>query len=91
MKECPLIGIYHKTREGAVLVVVATMSFAAVQLNVNLVTRFEVKNDTIAGIIVILVSILRYCARPNLENTKNHFVSSFCPSGSLLEQSDEVF
>lgn len=76
MNECALISIYHEAREGAVLVVVATVSLAAIQLDVDLVTRFEMENDTIAGIIVILVSILRYGACPNLKEhqTKSNVV-----------------
>lgn len=62
-----LVGIYHEPREGAVLVVVPTVSLSAVQLDVNLVTGFQVKYNTIAGIVVILVSILCYCACPNLK------------------------
>lgn len=62
----PLIRVQQKARERAVLVVVASVRLAAVQLHIHLVARVEVQHHAVAGVVVVLVGVLRYGAGPDL-------------------------
>lgn len=52
------ISVQHEAGEGAVLVIVAPVRLSAVQLNINLVPGLQVKNHTVAGVVVVLVGVL---------------------------------
>lgn len=61
---CPPSGlltsvcVQHEAGEGAVLVVVAPVRLPTVQFDVDLVPGFEVKNDAVACVVVVLVGVL---------------------------------
>lgn len=60
------VRVEDEPREGAVLVVVASMSFASVQFDVNLISRVQVEQSGVACVIVVLVSVLSDGAGTNL-------------------------
>ena len=65
---CGLVGVQDEAGEGAVLVVVAAVSFAAVQLDVDLVPRVQVQHGAVAGVVVVLVGVLRYGTGAHLQS-----------------------
>ncbi len=52
------ISVQHEAGEGAVFVVVAPVRLPAVQFDVNLVPGLEVEDNTVAGVVVVLVGVL---------------------------------
>lgn len=46
------------------------MSFAAVELDVDLVTRVQMQHGTVAGVVIVLVCILSYGTGSNLVKEK---------------------
>ena len=62
------ISVQHEAGEGAVLVVVAPVRLPAVQLDVNLVPGLQVEDDAVAGVVVVLVGVLRDGAGSHLED-----------------------
>lgn len=52
------VSIQHEAGEGAVLVVVAAVRLPSVQLDVNLIPGFQVEDDAVAGIVVVLIRVL---------------------------------
>lgn len=60
------VRVDDKAREGAVFIVVAPMSFAPIQFDEDLITGIQVQDDTVAGIVIVLVSILGNGAGPHL-------------------------
>lgn len=85
----PSVGVEDEPWEGAVFVAVASVSFAPVQLNENLIACIQMKDDTVAGVVVTLVLVLGDGAGPDLEEyvqtrqKKNRLMSpvmhtSFC-------------
>lgn len=63
------VGVEDEAREGAVLVAVAPVGFAAVQLDEDLVAGVQVEDDAVAGVVVALVLVLGDGAGPDLETT----------------------
>lgn len=61
------VCVEDEAREGAVLVVVAAMGFAAIQFDVNLVPCVQMEDDAVGGVVVVLVSILGDGAGTNLK------------------------
>lgn len=53
-----LVRIQDETREGAVLVVVSSVSFASVQFDIHLIPGVQVKDGAVAGVVVVLVCVL---------------------------------
>lgn len=66
------IGVQHEAGEGAVLVVVAPVRLPAVELDVDLVPGLEVEDDTVAGVVVVLVGVLGDGAGSHLERQRRH-------------------
>lgn len=52
------IRVNDEAGEGAVLVAVASVRFAPVQLDEDLIPCIQVQDDTIAGVVVVLVGVL---------------------------------
>lgn len=48
------------------------MSFAAIQLNENLIACVQMKDDTVTGVVVTLVLVLGDGAGPDLEDKKKN-------------------
>lgn len=63
----PSVSVEDEPWEGAVFVAVASVSFAPVKLNENLITCIQMKDDTVAGVVVTLVLVLGDGAGPDLE------------------------
>ena len=61
------VCVEDEAREGAVLVVVASMGFASVQFDVNLVPCVQMEDDAVGGVVVVLVSVLGNGAGTNLQ------------------------
>lgn len=55
---CSSVSVEDETGESAVFVVVATVGFASVQFDVDLISRVQVQDDAVGGVVVVLVSIL---------------------------------
>lgn len=66
------VSIENESWKGAVLVAVAPVSFASIQFNENLITSVQVKDDTVAGIVVTLVLVLGDGAGPDLWHTNTN-------------------
>lgn len=64
------VGVQHEPREGAVLVVVAAVGLATVQLDVDLVAGLQVQHYAVAGVVVVLVGVLRDGAGSHLRETE---------------------
>lgn len=64
------VSVKHEAGEGAILVVISAVRLPAVQLDVNLVPRFEVQHDAVAGVVVVLVGVLGDCAGSHLEGVR---------------------
>lgn len=62
----PSVSVEDEPREGAVFVAVASVSFAPIQLNENLIARVQMKDDAVAGVVVTLVLVLGDGAGPDL-------------------------
>ena len=62
----PSVSVEDEPWEGAVFVAVASVSFAPVQLNENLIACVQMKDDTVAGVVVTLVLVLGDGAGPDL-------------------------
>ena len=60
------VGVEDEPGEGAVLVVVAPVGLAPVQLDVDLVACVQVQDHAVGGVVVVLVGVLRYGAGPHL-------------------------
>lgn len=60
------VRVDDEAGEGAVLVAVASVRFAPVQLDEDLVPYVQVQDNTIAGVVVVLVGILGDGAGPYL-------------------------
>lgn len=60
------VRVDDESREGAVLVSVTAVHLPTVQLDEDLVTHIQVQNDAVAGIVVVLISILSNGAGPDL-------------------------
>lgn len=61
-----LIGVDDKAREGAVFVVVAPVSFASVQFDIDLVPGLQVQHRAVTGVVVVLIRVLGDGARADL-------------------------
>ena len=61
------VCVEDEAREGAVLVVVAAVGLAAIQLDVNLIPCVQMEDDAVGGVVVVLVSILGDGAGANLK------------------------
>lgn len=61
-----LIGVYDKTREGAVFVIVASVRFASVQFDVDFVSGLQMQHRAVTRVVVILVRVLSDGARAHL-------------------------
>lgn len=70
----PLIWVQEKARERAILVVIAPMSFPAVQLHVDFIAGIQVQYDAVAGVVVILVRVLGYGAGAHLRGEPQEWV-----------------
>ncbi len=62
------VGIEDEPWEGAVFVAVAPVSFAPIQFDENLIAGIQMKDDTVAGIVIALVLVLGNGAGPDLEH-----------------------
>lgn len=60
------IGVDDEARECAVFVAVATVRFASVELDEDLVARVQVQDHAVAGVVVVLVCVLGNGAGPHL-------------------------
>lgn len=69
------ISVQHEAGEGAVLVVVAPVRLSAVQLDVNLVPGLEVEDNTVAGVVVVLIGVLGDGTGSHLEGKFDIFYS----------------
>lgn len=61
------VSIEDEPREGAVFVAVAPVGLAPVQFYENLIARIQMKDDTVAGVVITLVLVLSDGAGPDLE------------------------
>lgn len=68
------------------------MDFAPVQLHTHLVTHIQVQDDTVGGIVVVLICILSDCTGSNLRGRQTQVLVSkddgrkhFDVIGSFLE------
>lgn len=60
------VGVDEEAREGTVFVGVSAMNFASIELYTHFVPDIEVEDDTVGGIVVVLISVLSDCAGPHL-------------------------
>lgn len=78
-----LVGVQDEAGEGAVFVVVASVRFAAVQFDVDLVPGVQVQHGAVAGVVIVLVSILSDGAGPHLQEEQCVLftnVTHICPN-----------
>lgn len=61
-----LVGVQDKTGKGAVFVIISSMSFAAIEFDIDLVSRVQMQHGTVAGVVIVLVCILSYSTGSNL-------------------------
>lgn len=61
------VCIEDEAREGAILVVVASMGFASIQFDVNLIPCVQMEDDAVGGVVIVLVSVLGDGTGSNLE------------------------
>lgn len=61
------VGIEDEPWEGAVFVAVAPVSFAPIQFYENLIACIQMKDDTVAGVVITLVLVLGNGTGPDLE------------------------
>lgn len=66
LRSPPSVSVEDEPREGAVFVAVASVSFAPIQLNENLIACVQMKDDAVAGVVVTLVLVLGDGAGPDL-------------------------
>lgn len=52
------IRVDDEPREGAVLVGIASMHLASIQLDEDFITHVQVQNHTVASVVIVLISIL---------------------------------
>ncbi|MEQ2270470.1 hypothetical protein XENORESO_015913, partial [Xenotaenia resolanae] len=60
------VWVDEEAREGAVFVGVSPVNFAPVQLNTHFVADVQVQDDTVGGVVVVLICILGDCTGPHL-------------------------
>lgn len=72
-----LIGVDDKAREGAVLIVVASVCFAAVQFDVDFVSRLQVQDGAVTGVVIVLIRVLRDGACTDLRRAKHQLIGPF--------------
>lgn len=60
------VGVDEEAREGAVFVGVSAVNFASVQLYTHFVPHIQVQDDTVGGVVVVLICILSDCTGPHL-------------------------
>lgn len=60
------VGVDEEAREGAVFVGVSPMNFAPIQLYTHFIPHIQVQDDTIGGVVVVLICILSDCTGPHL-------------------------
>lgn len=65
------VRVDDEAGESAVLVAVAAVGFATIQLDEDLITRIQVQDHTVAGIVIVLVCILSNGAGPDLTRRGN--------------------
>lgn len=65
-QELGSVWVNDEPREGAVLVGVAPMHLPSVQLDEDFVAHVQVQDHAVAGVVVVLVSILSDGAGPDL-------------------------
>lgn len=61
------VGIEDEPWEGAIFVAVAPVSLAPIQFNENLIACIQMKDDTVASVVITLVLVLGNGAGPDLE------------------------
>lgn len=52
------VSVDDETGESAVFVIVASVGLPAIQLDVDLVSRFQVQHGAVAGVVVVLIGVL---------------------------------
>lgn len=62
------VRVDEEAREGTVFVGVSAVNFAPVQLHAHFVPHVEVEDDTVGGVVVVLIGILSDCAGPHLRS-----------------------
>ena len=60
------VGVDDEAGERAVFVAVAAMRFSSVELDEDLIARVQVQDHAVAGVVIVLVCVLRDGARPPL-------------------------
>lgn len=66
----PLVRVQQEARERAVLVVIASVRLPTIQLHIHLVPGIKVQHHAIAGVVVVLVCVLRDGAGPDLGTSR---------------------
>lgn len=61
------VGIEDEPWKGAIFVAVASMSLAPIQFYENLIACIQMKDDTVAGVVIALVLVLGNGAGPHLK------------------------
>lgn len=64
------VGVDEEAREGAVFVGVSSVNFAPVQLHKDFVAYVQVEDDTVGGVVVVLICVLSDCTRPHLDRDR---------------------
>lgn len=64
------VGVDEEAGEGAVFVSVSSMNFAPVQLHKHFVAYVQVQDDTVGGVVVVLICVLSDCTRPHLDRDR---------------------
>lgn len=65
------VRIDKEAREGAVFVGVPTMNFASVELYTHFISYIQVQDDTVRGVVIVLICVLGDGTGPDLdEDTK---------------------
>lgn len=64
------VGVDEEAREGAVFVGVSSVNFAPVQLHKHFVAYVQVQDDTVGGVVVVLIRVLSDCTGPHLDKDR---------------------
>lgn len=83
------VWVKQEAREGAVLVVVSSMGFAAIQFDIDFVPGVQVQDHTVAGVVIVLIGILGDGAGPDLPGftAKVSLTQTVNPLGGFLSNS----
>lgn len=84
------VRVDEEAGEGAVFVGVSSVHFATVQLYIHLVPHVQVQDDTIGGVVIVLICILSNRAGPHLRKRKKYLRGKGYFSGDFIYEQQQM-